>query len=231
MVNNSKSFHNNIETLISVGKSLFKKGHLFEAGEKFYKAIKLDGKCHEAWFYLGIINYKIEKINQSKICFEEYLKMNTKHHIPFYYLGKIYFELDDFELAKEMFEKVFQLKPDFIDVLSKYPKELKLFNKMYNQIKKHDKIRNKLKKERPFSNPLLYLPNNKKFPYKAMNELAKRTHRKKRVNSKSTNEEIHSLYKELAEIFHPDRNDVESEELIKYLNNTYDEIKKRRDLT
>jgi tetratricopeptide (TPR) repeat protein len=91
--------------LYNEGNALLKEGNVNGAIEKYNAALQIE-KDYRIYYQKGVALKKADKLEDSKIAFEECLKLNGSYEGGLNALGGVYFSMGNYSAAIENFEKV-----------------------------------------------------------------------------------------------------------------------------
>lgn len=91
--------------LYNEGNSLLKAGNYNGAVDKYNQALAIE-KDYRIYYQKGVALKKADKLDESRIAFEECLKLSPNNEAALNALGGTYFSMGNFEKAVETFEKV-----------------------------------------------------------------------------------------------------------------------------
>jgi len=99
---------------------------------KLYRVLELDPTHVDAWYYKGIIFYKLDRCEEAIECFNKVLELNFSHLDAWYYKGLAFINLKWYNEALKCFDRALKVDPKHVD--SWYTKGFILYNlELYNK--------------------------------------------------------------------------------------------------
>ncbi len=118
--------------LYNEGNSLLKAGNYNGAVEKYNQALAIE-KDYRIYYQKGVALKKSDKLDDSRIAFEECLKLSPNNEAALNALGGTYFSMGDYNKAIETFEKVLSVSKNN-SIKDKVKKNMSLaYTKLGNQ--------------------------------------------------------------------------------------------------
>jgi len=91
--------------LYNEGNALLKEGSVNDAIDKYNSALQIE-KDYRIYYQMGVALKKADKLEDSKIAFEECLRLNGNFEGALNALGGVYFSMGNYSASIENFEKV-----------------------------------------------------------------------------------------------------------------------------
>ena len=101
--------------LIDLGTLLFDKGHYSDAIDMFERALDLDHDLAEAYFRIGLVEHRRDRLQQARRAYRKCLKLFTGHGWCNFYMGMVSEELGDVDGALFYYQRAYRFAPELAD--------------------------------------------------------------------------------------------------------------------
>ena len=104
-----------IENLYNQALTLYQAGKLTEAEQKFKQVLRWHQNQTQAWYYLAIIYYMMERYQLARDVLLKSLEIDNSQAIAHYTLGLVFEKLGDFTQAVLAYQEAIALNPNYVD--------------------------------------------------------------------------------------------------------------------